>query len=122
MHDALSLLKTADITSAVSIEGLRGNLSAFDARIGAVKKHEGVGATTENLRTLLQGSSLEEEDSQRKVQNTLSLRSIPQVRRVAKDMIRFVKSVIEDEMNSATDNPLIFAGARDVIVVVELSW
>ncbi|TSI12872.1 histidine ammonia-lyase [Brevibacterium aurantiacum] len=108
VHDALSLLKTADIASAVSVEGLRGNVSAFDARIGAVKKHEGVGATAENLRTLLQGSSLEE-DSQRKVQDALSLRSIPQVHGAAKDMIRFVKSVIEDEMNSATDNPLIFA-------------
>lgn len=109
VHDALSLLKTADIASAVSVEGLRGNLSAFDARIGAVKKHEGVGATAENLRTLFQGSSLEEAESQRKVQDALSLRSIPQVHGAAKDMIRFVKSVIEDEMNSATDNPLIFA-------------
>lgn len=109
VHDALSLLKTADIASAVSVEGLRGNASAFDARIGAVKKHEGVAATGENLRTLLRGSSLEDAESQRKVQDALSVRSIPQVHGAAKDMIRFVKSAIEDEMNSATDNPLIFA-------------
>lgn len=109
VHDALSLLKSADIASAISIEGLRGNLSAFDTRIGVVKKHKGVGATAENLRTLLQGSSLGEASPQDKVQDALSVRSIPQVHGAAKDMIRFVKSVVEDEMNSATDNPLIFA-------------
>lgn len=109
VHDAVSLLKSADIASAVSVEGLRGNLSAFDTRIGAVKKHKGVGTTAENLRTMLQGSGLDEASPQDKVQDALSLRSIPQVHGAAKDMIRFVKSVVEDEMNSATDNPLVFA-------------
>lgn len=109
VHDAVSLMKSADIASAVSIEGLRGNISAFDPRVGAVKKHAGVGRTAENLRTLLQGSGLGEASSQNKVQDALSVRSIPQVHGAAKDMIRFVKSVIENEMNSATDNPLVFA-------------
>ena len=109
VHDALSLLKSADIAGSVSVEGLRGNLSAFDTRIGAVKKHKGVGATAENLGILLQGSGLCEAGSQDKVQDALSVRSIPQVHGAAKDMIRFVKSVVDDEMNSASDNPLIFA-------------
>lgn len=109
VYDAVSLLKSADIASAISVEGLRGNLSAFDARIGAVKKHKGVGATAENLRSLLQDSSLGRARPQDKVQDALSVRSIPQVHGAAKDMVRFVKSVIEDEMNSASDNPLVFA-------------
>lgn len=108
VHDASVLLKSADIASAVSFEGLRGNISAFDSRIGAVKKQRGVGTTAENLRALLRGSSLAEGSSPDRVQDALSVRSIPQVHGAAKDMIRFVNSVIEDEMNSATDNPLIF--------------
>lgn len=109
VRDALSLLKSADVAASVSVEGLRGNLSAFDVRIGVVKKHKGVGATIENLGTLLQGSGLCDADSQDKVQDALSVRSIPQVHGAAKDMIQFVRSVVEDEMNSASDNPLIFA-------------
>lgn len=108
VYDAVSLLKSADIASAISIEGLRGNLSAFDSRISAAKKHRGVGTTAENLRELLRGSSLAEASSQDRVQDALSVRSIPQVHGAAKDMIRFVNSVVEDEMNSASDNPLIF--------------
>ena len=109
VYDAVSLMKSADVASAVSVEALRGNLSAFDARIGESKKHAGVGLTARNLRMLLRGSSLGDIDSEKRVQDALSVRSIPQVHGAAKDMLKFAVSVIEDEMNSATDNPLIFA-------------
>src|SRR5699024_12634351 len=84
VYDAVSLLKSADIASAISVERLRGNLSAFDARLGAVKKHKGRGATAENLRSLLQDSSLGRARPRDKVQAALGVRSSPQVHSVDK--------------------------------------
>ncbi|WP_085523733.1 histidine ammonia-lyase [Tuberibacillus sp. Marseille-P3662] len=108
VYDAINLLKTADLVSMVSFEALRGTNDAYDARISCVKPHPGQKATMTNLNNLLNGSEIAEEFKGHRTQDALSIRSIPQVHGACKDAINYAKQVIEREMNSATDNPLVF--------------
>ncbi len=113
--DARSLAKCADIGGAVSFEALLGNDSALDQRIATAKLHAGVGTTAHNLRRLVAESELLSQYGARRVQDALSVRSMPQVHGAAKDFIAFTSSIVENEMNSATDNPLIVSDAGESV-------
>lgn len=108
---ARNLVATADVAGALSLDALRGTDNAFDARLHALRPHPGQQLTAANLRALLAGSEIR--DSHRsgdgKVQDAYSLRCMPQVHGATRDTVEYVAGVIEREMNSATDNPLIFA-------------
>ncbi len=104
------LLKSADVISALSIEALRGTDRAYDARLHAARPHPGQMAVATNLRQLMLDSEIREShriDDDR-VQDAYSLRCIPQVHGACRDAVSYVRSALTVEINSATDNPLIF--------------
>ncbi|MFQ6087981.1 MAG: histidine ammonia-lyase [Candidatus Methanofastidiosia archaeon] len=101
-----NLLKNAQIASAMSFEALRGNEEAFDERIQALRKHPGQAKVAKNMKRLLEGRVCDTEN----LQDAYTLRCIPQVLGAIFDTLEYVEKIIETEMNSATDNPLIFKG------------
>ena len=109
VYRAEKLSKLADIAAALSVEALRGSDKPFSARIHMLRPHSGQIKTAENLRKLLKNSEIRKSHINcDRVQDAYSLRCIPQVHGAVKDTIQFVKGIIETEINSATDNPLIF--------------
>jgi histidine ammonia-lyase len=116
---AFSLQKAADVVAAMSLEAARGSLRPFDARVHAVRPHPGHGAVAENVRRLLEGSEiLPSHAGCSKVQDPYSLRCVPQVHGASRDAVAHAASVVEREVNSVTDNPLVFeaeSGAPDLI-------
>ncbi len=102
------LADTADIAAALSLEALRGTPAAFDARIHAIRPHIGQVTSADHLRQLLQGSQFTRAFDPLDVQDAYSLRCTPQVHGAARDAIRHTREVLEVEINSANDNPLIF--------------
>ncbi|MFW6040889.1 MAG: histidine ammonia-lyase [Thermoplasmatota archaeon] len=109
VRDAELLLKAAQIASAMSLEALMGTSTAFDKRIHDVRPHPGQVACASNLRRLTKHSKIIESHSQcDRVQDPYTLRCMPQVYGAAKDAIEYVKKVLDIEINSANDNPLVF--------------
>jgi histidine ammonia-lyase len=116
LHDALELATAADIAGAMSLEALKGTLHAFDPRVTHVRPHPGAIAVAENVRLLGADSPIHDSHSHcGKVQDAYSLRCIPQVHGASRDALRHGVEVVTREVNSVTDNPLIFHDAHDVI-------
>ena len=108
--DARVLARLADVTGAMSLEALMGTNAAFDARIHALRPHPGQLASAANLRALTADSAIiaSHRDCTR-VQDAYSLRCMPQVHGSAREAIGFARAVLERELGSVTDNPLVFA-------------
>ena len=107
--DAKRLVTIADIAGAMSLEALKGSQRPFDPRLHQVRPHAGQIATAENLRKLLADSPIMESHVHcGKVQDAYSLRCMPQVHGATRDALAWASSVIETELNSVTDNPLVF--------------
>jgi histidine ammonia-lyase len=118
---AETLVDSADVIGALSLDALRGTDAAFDERIHRARPHHGQITTAANLRKMLEGSELREShrDCQR-VQDAYSLRCMPQVHGAVRDTLAHCREVMETEANSAVDNPLVFMknprdGDADVI-------
>ena len=110
------LVRTADLAAAASLEALFGSYVPFDARIHAARPHPGQGRTAENVRRLLVDSEVNPAHAgPHKVQDAYSLRCIPQVHGAARDALAHAREVVYREVNSATDNPLVFAEEGDVL-------
>ncbi|HET7536811.1 MAG TPA: histidine ammonia-lyase [Candidatus Didemnitutus sp.] len=106
---------TADVAAATTLEAARGSAAPFDARIHAARPHSGQRDVAANLRALLRGSEiLPSHANCAKVQDPYSLRCVPQVHGAVRLAIEHARQVVETEINSATDNPLVFANG-DVI-------
>ncbi|RME07314.1 MAG: histidine ammonia-lyase [Anaerolineae bacterium] len=106
VHDAGVLLRTADVALAMSLEAMLGVSAAFDERIHRARNLPGQMRVARRVRGLTAGSTLL--DSAGRVQDAYSLRCAPQVQGAAVEALAFVRSVIEREINAATDNPLLF--------------
>lgn len=117
LHDAKILLTTADIIGAMSLEAVRGTNRAFDARVHALRPHPGQIASAGNLRRVTAGSEImtSHRDDNHKVQDPYSFRCMPQVHGASRDAVSYAAGVVTVELNSATDNPLIFADGGDII-------
>jgi histidine ammonia-lyase len=100
--------QVADIAGALSCEALHATPRAFDARIHAARPHPRQVACAGYLRRLLEGSEFLRPDDPLNVHDAYTLRCIPQVHGAARDAIAYARWVLEIELNSATDNPLIF--------------
>lgn len=113
---ASRLVRSADAIGALTLDTLLGTDAAFDARIHEARPHAGQIAVAANLRRLLEGSELRKshEDCDR-VQDSYSLRCMPQVHGAVRDALGYVRGVLETEINSATDNPMIFIDGGDVV-------
>jgi histidine ammonia-lyase len=114
--DAESAARASDLAGALSLEACKGTPRAFDPRIQAVRPHPGQAATARNLTRLLLGSGIVESHKDcGKVQDPYSLRCMPQVHGATRDALAYARQVLEREMTSATDNPLVFAEAGELI-------
>lgn len=109
------LIKTADISAALAHETLRGTDKAFDLRIHRLRPYAGQITTAKNLLNLIKGSEIRtshiEDDA--RVQDSYSIRCIPQIHGASRDAIDYVCSRVEIELNSVNDNPLIFPDEGD---------
>jgi histidine ammonia-lyase len=103
------MVDSADVIGALTLDALRGTDVAFDERIHNVRPHSGQLTTSANLRKMLEGSQLREShrDCDR-VQDAYSLRCMPQVHGAVRDTLTHCREVMEIEVNSAVDNPLVF--------------
>ena len=108
IYDAEVTCNVADLVGAMSLDGLYGNVSAFDPRVLAARPHPGQQLVGERLRALLADSAIasSHRDSGR-VQDAYSLRCMPQVHGATRDVLGFARQVLEREINSVTDNPLV---------------
>jgi len=115
LREAEIAVNTADVAAALSLDALRGSPAAFDERIAMVRPYPGHAITARNLRRLNAGSAIREShrsaDKDRRVQDAYSLRCTPQVHGAVRDALAQVRTTLEVELNSATDNPLVFAGS-----------
>lgn len=114
VHDAVQLLKNAQIAGSMSFEALKASSEPFDAKISQVRPHPGQAICSKNILRLLEKSEIipSHKDCP-KVQDAYTLRCMPQVFGSVHDTLDFVLGTIEVEMNSATDNPLIFPNAKE---------
>ncbi|MCC6622188.1 MAG: histidine ammonia-lyase [Deltaproteobacteria bacterium] len=107
---ARTLVRTADVTGAMSLEALKGSVVPFDARIVEARPHPGALAAAAHLRALLADSAIVASHADcNEVQDAYSLRCMPQVHGSARDLLAFAERVIEVELDSATDNPLVLS-------------
>ena len=107
--------KLADITASMTMEALTALTSAFDPRIHAIRPQRGQSLVAKNIRLLLENSPTAEASKNLRVQDAYAIRCIPQVHGAVRDSIAYVRSVLEIEMNSVTDNPILFPEDESVI-------
>lgn len=115
VYDALRLMKLANISAALSFEGLRGIVDVLDDRVHMLRPHAGQIAVARYISQLLTGSKYVTRQGELRVQDGYSLRCVPQVHGASNDAIQYAKEKIEIEMNSVTDNPLVFSDSGEVI-------
>jgi histidine ammonia-lyase len=116
LYEADVLADTADVAAALSLDALRGSPGAFDARIMHARAYAGAASTARNLAHLNEGSQIREShrssEKDTRVQDAYSLRCTPQVHGAVRDSLAQAREMAAVELNSATDNPLVFAKAN----------
>jgi len=122
LREADMLADTADVAAALSLDALRGSPGAFDSRIMHARPYSGAGRTARNLAHLNEGSEIREShrsaEKDTRVQDAYSLRCTPQVHGAVRDSLSQARELAQVELNSATDNPLVFvreSGDGDII-------
>jgi histidine ammonia-lyase len=119
LREAEIAVDSADVAAALSLDALRGSPAAFDERIAAARPYAGHAITARNLRMLNEGSEIREShraaEKDKRVQDAYSLRCAPQVHGAVRDALAQVRATLAVELNSATDNPLVFADSGEVI-------
>jgi len=112
LHEADILVDTADVAASLSLDALRGSPGAFDPRIMQARAYAGAGTTARNLAHLNEGSQIREShralEKDPRVQDAYSLRCTPQVHGAVRDSLAQAREMAAVELNSATDNPLVF--------------
>jgi len=106
--EAENCTSVANIAGALSLEALHGTAAPFDARVHSVRPHPRQINTAKQLLKLLEGSEFLREDLGEDPQDAYSLRCMPQVHGACADAVANARQVLEIELNSVTDNPLIF--------------
>ena len=115
---AETLVDSADVIGALTLDALRGTDVAFDERIHRARPHAGQIKTAANLRRMLEGSQIRESHREcGRVQDAYSLRCIPQVHGAVRDTLAHCREVFETEANSAVDNPLVFMASERTAVL-----
>jgi histidine ammonia-lyase len=106
---AETLMESADVIGSLTLDALKGTDVAFDERIHRARPHPGQLKTAENLRRMLEGSQIRASHRNcDRVQDAYSLRCMPQVHGAVRDTLTHCRQVMETEVNSAVDNPLVF--------------
>jgi histidine ammonia-lyase len=117
LADAEVLCVTADIIGALSAEALRATDAAWDAALHAERPHRGQEIVAANLRRLVHGSPIiaSHRVGDPRVQDPYSIRCMPQVHGASRDALAYTRRVLEIEINSVTDNPLVFADQKRIV-------
>lgn len=112
---AIELAKTADVAGALSHEALRATDKAYDKRLHNLRPYKGQNDAAENMLALINNSEIRQSHliGDDRVQDSYSMRCIPQIHGASRDAIEYVKSKVEIEINSVNDNPLIFPDEGD---------
>jgi histidine ammonia-lyase len=122
LREADMLVDSADVAASLSLDALRGSPGAFDARIMHARAYPGAAMSARNLAHLNEGSQIREShraaENDPRVQDAYSLRCTPQVHGAVRDSLKQAREIAAVELNSATDNPLVFVrdGASGDIV------
>ncbi len=111
----MALLSHADLAAALSIDAFLANPSPLDERLITVRPHQGQVMTTMRLRALLDGSSCHDPQFRRSLQDPISFRCIPHVHGPCLESLAAARRVVEMELNSTTDNPVVLPEARDIV-------
>jgi histidine ammonia-lyase len=117
-YQAENLAAVADLAGALSLEALHGTPRAYDIRIHAARPHPRQIECAAFMQKLIEGSSFTRPDDPLNVQDAYTLRCIPQVHGAVRDAIAYARWVMNIELNSATDNPLIFFDENDEATVL----
>jgi histidine ammonia-lyase len=122
LREAGILVDSADVAASLSLDALRGSPGAFDARIMQARAYAGAATTARNLAHLNEGSQIREShrsaEKDPRVQDPYSVRCTPQVHGAVRDALAQAREIAAVELNSATDNPLVFVrgnGEGDII-------
>jgi histidine ammonia-lyase len=117
VFDSIRLSKLTDLAAAMGLEVLMGSRTEFDTKIHKARPHPGQAAAADNMARITQNSEIisSHKDCGR-VQDAYTLRCSPQVHGASKDAIQYCCNVIETEMNSSTNNPLIFADSEEFLL------
>jgi histidine ammonia-lyase len=116
VNDAERLARAADVAAALSIDALRGSTRPFDARIHDARGLVGQRQSAANLAALMAHSPINASHANcGRVQDAYSMRCAAQVHGAARDALAFARRTVDTEANAATDNPMVFADAREII-------
>lgn len=117
LHRAQRLARVADVAGAMTLEALRGTPAAFDERIQQARPHPGQREAAAHLRELLVESEIRQShlDDDPRVQDAYSLRCMPQVHGAVRGALSHARDIVEIETGSATDNPLVFTDAEEIL-------
>ena len=114
---AKRLARVADVSGAMTLEGLKDTPTAFDSRVQEARPHPGQKAAAAHLRQLVEGSEIREShrENDPRVQDAYSIRCMPQVHGAVRGAIEHCEGILLIESASATDNPLVFPESGDVV-------
>jgi histidine ammonia-lyase len=107
IYDAERWIKNSEVAAAMTLEVLNANMKAYDERLHKVRGYLGALEASENIRRITEGSQLLAQKG-KKVQDSYSLRSTPQVMGAARDAFKWARYMLETELNGAADNPTFF--------------
>ena len=115
VNDSVRLMKTAEIAAGMSLEVLLGSNIELNEKIHRVRPHNGQKISADNLRRITENSEIisSHKDCSR-VQDAYSIRCCPQVHGASMDALNYVKTIIETEMNSSTDNPIFIPETGEI--------
>jgi histidine ammonia-lyase len=114
--DAGTLATHADIAAAATLEALKGSERPFDPRVQRVRAHAGQAVVARNMKALLADSEIMESHREcGRVQDSYALRCVPQVHGAVRDALAYARQTLATEINSATDNPLVFPAEGDIL-------
>ncbi len=114
LHDLSELIRLADLTAAMTVEGLLGTDRAYSAELQALRPQVGQGVSARNITRILDGSPIvaSHREGDSRVQDAYSLRCTPQVHGAALDTMAHARTIAERELQSAIDNPMILPDGR----------
>ena len=115
LYDAFKLIKFINLSLSLTMEALESIIDAFDPRIQDVRKHLGQMEVADEVKTLLENSQNITNQCTKRVQDAYSIRCAPQVHGASLDVFHHVKNIIDIEMNSVTDNPILFINEKQAI-------
>ncbi|MBI2596071.1 histidine ammonia-lyase [Candidatus Daviesbacteria bacterium] len=114
LSDACYLADIADFSGALCAEALRATHAAFDSRVHRIKPSKGQLLVAQRLRKLLLGSAMQDKT---RIQDQYSIRCMPQIHGAVRDAMEYVRHVVNIEVNSVTDNPLIFSKGQEIEII-----